>query len=152
MKKCVLPLIFAIVLLFFSSCDQKSIPMPAPEILYAELSSLCDTGTSANVGAAFLEANTGITPDEYESAVYYIAENTGAEEIIIVLCRDSLSADSVEGKLNEWLSYRQKSAEKYHTEYQEILNTAVIRRDGLTVSLLATSAINEVAEIYKKYE
>lgn len=95
-----------------------------------------------------LEALTGIRPDSYDSAVCYrLCEGTAPDEIIIVRGRDEEAAGTIQERLEKRLKYKQESGQLYLTEYQPMLRAGVVRRDGLTVSLIVSGQIDDILRI-----
>ena len=46
------------------------------------------------------------------------------------------------------LDYKQECGRLYLTEYQPMLRAGVIRRDGLTVSLIVSGQVEEILRVY----
>ena len=96
-----------------------------------------------------LEALTGIGPDSYDSAVCYrLCEGTAPDEIIIVRSWDEETAGSIQELLEKRLDYKQESGQLYLTEYQPILQAGIVRRDGLTVSLIVSDQLEDIMRVY----
>ena len=96
-----------------------------------------------------LEALTGIGPDSYDSAVCYrLCEGTAPDEIIIVRSWDEETAGSIQELLEKRLDYKQESGQLYLTEYQPILQAGIVRRDGLTVSLIVSDQVEDIMRVY----
>ncbi len=105
-----------------------------------------------DVADYMLEANTGITPDEYDAAVYYIPdEGMAPDQIIILRAKDSAGAAVIEEKLSAWLTYQEEGSRIYLTEYMPLLQAGIVRRDGLTVSLIVSSQAREIEQVYQNY-
>lgn len=140
-------LLLIFMLVFIVSCGE--IESPDPHKLYDEISQNVSLGEMYDMTDEMLEDTIGITSDLYDSAVY-MTPGTGIspEELIIVKAADTNSAERVEELLQNRLAYIKKCAENYLIEEMPIIEKAVIRRDGLTVSLIVSSMSAEIVEIY----
>ena len=47
-------------------------------------------------------------------------------------------------KLDEYLEYREKAAQVYLTENMPVIQAAVVRQDGLTVSLILAPEVDDI--------
>jgi len=65
--------------------------------------------------------------------------------------KDAAGAEAIEDKLNEWLTYQEEGSRVYMTENMPLFQTGVIRRDGLTVSLIVSARVAEIEAVYRKY-
>lgn len=59
------------------------------------------------------------------------------------------AAFGIQEKLESYLEYRIESAQMYLTEYMPVLQAGVIRRDGLTVSLIISELVSEIVSAYE---
>lgn len=123
-----------------------------PEELFSTIETTVDLPDMVDVSEDFLESNLGISDDSYDSAVYYImAMGASCEEIIIVRAKDDTSASDIYEKLETWLSYVEKSAHNYLTEYLPMISNAMLRRDGLTVSLVISDHVSQIESIFDSF-
>ena len=96
-----------------------------------------------------LEALTGIGPDSYDGAVCYrLCEGTAPDEIIIVQGKDNETAEKAQELLEKRLEYKQESGQLYLTEYQPMLQSGIVRRDGQTISLIVSRQVEEILLVY----
>lgn len=148
MRKC--NIIFLVMLaVLLCSCQKESRTLPPPIELYEEIQSKLQLGDMVNVVDYMLESNTGIGTDLYEEAVYCILrDSTSPDQVIIICAKDPDAADLIEKQLNSWLAYQIDAARIYMTENMPLLQTGVVRRDGLMVSLIVSSQVDEMLEIY----
>lgn len=146
--------IFAIGLLLaaiLTACANQKAALPSPAQLFEELENSVSLPKMSEVSAYMLEENTGISSEDYEEAVYYILEaGMAPDQIIIVLANDETSAAAVEEKLQSWLDYQIKASQNYLTEYMPLLQAGVVRRDGLTVSLIVSPDVEEILSFYNR--
>ena len=106
----------------------------------------------SDVAGYMLEANTGITPDEYDAAVYYILEEGMApDQIILIRAKGENAAAVIEEKLDSWLAYQEEGSRMYLTEYMPLFQAGVVRRDGLTVSLIVSDQVEEIVKVYQQF-
>lgn len=138
----------ALVLLLLPGCgEEKELPPPAE--LLAAIQEEVALPAMIDVAATDLEALTGIGPDAYDSAVCYLpAEGIAPEELIIVLARDDQAAEEVQRLLEARLDYKLRSVQVYLTEYQPMVQAGVVRRDGLTVSLIVSQQVEDIVQVY----
>lgn len=141
-----MPVLLATAFLVLPGCGAKKEASPEPAELYAAIEKQADLPDElTDLTQELLEDFTGISPEEYESAVYYLAEaGLAPDEIAIVKAKDTDSADHIQILLQKRLDDKQKAAENYLTEFMPILKAGVVRRDGLTVSLLVTANMENV--------
>lgn len=64
---------------------------------------------------------------------------------------DSSKAHDIEAKLKERVEHKRKSAESYLTENLPIIDAAIVRCDGNTVSMLITENIDAANSVYEKF-
>lgn len=46
------------------------------------------------------------------------------------------------------MDYKQESGQLYLTEYQPVLQAGIVRRDGLTVSLIVSDQLEDIMRVY----
>ena len=146
--------VFAALILIagLSACAAKPAELPEPERLFETIRQAARLPEMADVTADMLEANTGIAAGEYVSAVYYIPmESIVPEEIILIRAVDGAAARDIEEKLESYLAYRVESARVYLTEYMPVLQAGVVRRDGLTVSLIVSEQVSGIVSVYDNF-
>lgn len=138
-----------ILALLLSGCGARAKELPAPAELFAAIQAEVELPELIDTAETDLEDLTGIGPDSYESAVCCrLYEGTAPDEIIIVRCRDEEAAGGIQALLEKRLDYKRQSGQLYLTEYQPMLQAGVIRRDGLTVSLIVSDQAQEILRIY----
>lgn len=146
--------LFVLLLLVFIlvSCTVDKSELPSPTELFSEISEDAGITYMYDMTDEMLEDVVGIAPDVYSDAVY-MTPGTGIspEEVIIVKGNTEADADLIEEKLNKRLTYIKKSVENYLIEEMPMIEKAVIRRDGLTVSLIVSPNVQGIIEIYDKY-
>lgn len=141
-----------LALIGLAACSAKKAELPEPSALYEEIQISVELPAMTDVAEYLLESNTGITPDEYNDAVYYIPnEGIVPEQIIIVHAKDEAGAAEIEEKLSAWLTYQEEGSRVYLTEYMPLFQAGVVRRDGLTVSLIVSVQAEEVVKVYQQY-
>lgn len=141
-----------LALISLAACSAKKIELPEPGTLYEEIQSAVELPAMTDVTEYMLEANTGITPNEYDSAVYYIPnEGIAPDQIIIVHAKDEAGAAGIEEKLSVWLTYQEEGSRVYLTENMPLFQAGVVRRDGLTVSLIVSAQVDEIVKVYQQY-
>ena len=141
-----------LVMMGLTACSARETQLPEPKQLYEEIHASLELPAMTDVADYMLEANTGIAPDEYDAAVYYIPEEGMApDQIIIVRAKDAAGAAVIEEKLNAWLTYQEEGSRVYLTEYMPLFQSGAVRRDGLTVSLIVSARIREIEQVYQRY-
>ena len=136
--------------LLLSACGAAE--LPAPETLFAEIRQRVELPEFIQLPADYLEDYTGIGPDSYESAVYCLrAEGLSPDEIAIIRAKDSAAAAEIEARLNTRLERKEAEAQGYLTEYLPVIREGVVRRDGLTVSLIVSDQVSEIEAVYARY-
>ena len=141
-----------LALLGLTACSSGKAELPAPGELYETICAAVELPAMSDVAEYMLEANTGIAPDEYDTAVYYILEEGMApDQIILVRAKDEAAAAGIEEKLSAWLTYQEEASRMYLTEYMPLYQKGVIRRDGLTVSLIVSEQVDEIVQVYQQY-
>ena len=150
MKK--IAIFLCVLILVLASCREKTVDLPIPAELFAEIDAVVELSEMVDVSEDFLETNLGVMPDDYSAAVYYIVSiGASCEEIIIIRAADEEKAEEIEEKLSSRLAYVEKSAGNYLTEYLPMISSAVIRRDGLTVSLIISDHVAEIEAVFDRY-
>ena len=147
MRKCLaVPVVLALLL---SGCGAQARELPVPAELFAAIQAGAGLPEMIDTTATDLEALTGIGPDSYDSAVCCrLCEGTAPDEIIIVRGRDDEAAGDIQACLEKRLEYKQEYGRRYLTEYQPMLQAGVVRRDGLTVSLIVSGQVEEILRVY----
>ena len=149
MKKGVLLLWAALAVFGLSSCSSHQEKSPDPRELMERIQEAVALPEMTDVAEDYLEMNTGIEAQSYDSAVYcLLTSGTGADEIAIIRGTDEEQADAIQEKLENRLDYKERSAQVYLTENMPVIQGAVIRRDGLTVSLIVSEQAEQIVEVY----
>ncbi len=142
----------AALLLLLAACTPQSRELPQPAELFGELRAEAGLDGMVDVAANLLEANTGISPENYTAAAYYIPEaSTAPDEIVILRAADRAAAERIKEKLEDYLDYRIEAAQTYLTEHMPVLQKAVVRTDGLTVSLIISQRVEDIVKVYDDY-
>lgn len=135
--------------LLLSSCASKA--LPAPKELFDTITESVDLCEMTDVTADYLMSMLGIDSSECDGAVYMIpTSEISQEELVIIRAKDSISADSIKAALTARLDYLRDSVKRYLTEYQSLMNSGVVRMDGLTVSLIISEKVEEIEAVYNK--
>lgn len=135
------------------SCSGRTAELPEPQELFEAIRQEVELPEMVDLTEELLLSNTGIEEGEYSSAVCcLLSEGMGPDEIIIVRAADSKLADDIQEKLKERLAYKEEAARMYLTEYMPVIQEGIIRRDGLTVSLIVSEQSAEIVEVYKQYQ
>lgn len=144
--------VLLVLILVFTSCTSYKPSLPSPTDLFEEISEDAGITYMYDMTDEMLEDVIGISPEIYSDAIY-MTPGTGIspEEVIIVIGNTDDDADFIEEKLNKRLAYIEKSAENYLIEEMPMIEKAVIRRDGLTVSLIVSPNVDAISEVYNKY-
>lgn len=141
--------VLLVLALLLSGCGSRVKELPAPAELFAAIQANVDLPEMIDTAETDLEALTGIGPDSYDGAICYRpCEGTAPDEIIIVRCRDEEAAGNAQELLKKRLEYKQESGQLYLTEYQPTLQAGIVRRDGLTVSLIVSKQVEEILLVY----
>ena len=141
-----------LALIGLAACSAKTVELPEPGALYEEIQTSVELPAMTDVAEYMLEADTGITSDEHDGAVYYVPnEGVAPEQIIIVRAKDEAGAAEIEDKLSAWLSYQEEGSRVYLTEFMPVFQSGVVRRDGLTVSLIVSAQVDEIVKVYQQY-
>lgn len=145
-------LVVCLALIGLTACSAGKAQLPEPDKLYEEIRSSVELPAMTDVADYMLEANTGITPEEYDGAVYYIPdEGMAPDQIIIVKAKDEAGAAGIEEKLSAWLTYQEEGSRMYLTEYMPLFQAGVVRRDGQMVSLIVSAQADEIVKVYQQY-
>lgn len=140
----------ALLLGLLCACAGGKTELPEPAAWYGEIDNAVDLSAMTSFDAEYLEGMTGVGPELYESAVYYLlADGMGPDEIVIARAKDDAAAAELQEKLESRLAYKKKSATMYLTEYLPTIEAGVVRRDGLTVSLLVSEKVDAILEVYR---
>ena len=140
---------WVLVLLFVPACMSGETASPDPRELFAAMEEQLSLPELVDMTGEYLEMGVGIQASSYDSAVYYLpADGTLPDEIAIIRAVDSRQADAVQSALEERLAYKEKSAQNYLTENLPVIQRGVIRRDGLTISLIVSEQVEEIEELF----
>lgn len=151
MRKCFR--VLAVFALLLSGCGAKPQELPSPAQLFAAIQAQVELPEMIDTADTELEALTGIGPDRCESAVCRrLREGTAPDELIIVRGRDDKAAGEIQELLEKRLEYKRESGKLYLTEFQPMLQAGVVRRDGLTVSLIVSGQVDAVMRVYDGLE
>lgn len=135
--------------LLLPGCGAKARELPSPAQLLAAVQAGAELPEMVDTAETELEALTGIGPDRYDGAVCCrLSEGTAPDEFIIVRGRDEKAAGEIQKLLEKRLEYKRESGKLYLTEYQPMLQAGVVRRDGLTVSLIVSEQVDAVMRVY----
>jgi hypothetical protein len=138
--------------LILSGCTKTTVELPAPDILYSDVAEAVMLSEMIELTSEELQNLVGIDPEDYvEFAAYQAGWGTSADEIIIIQAVDSSKAHDIEAKLKERVEHKRKSAESYLTENLPIIDAAIVRCDGNTVSMLITENIDAANSVYEKF-
>lgn len=144
--------ILAMLILLLSGCGSREHDMPAPDQLLLDIHEAVALPEMMDVGDEYLESLTGISSDSYDDAVcYMVTEGTAPDEIIIIQAKDEVNAQTIQHQLEDRLAYKIKSVQQYFTEYQPMVQAGIVRRDGLTVSLIVSDQVSEIIQVYAEY-
>ena len=146
----ILALVLALCLL--GACGKRGAALPPPEALAEELLAAAKGPEMSAMPPAYLQEVTGISPEDYESAVYLLPSgDTAPDELILIRCRDRAAADKVREKLEARLAAKADAAQYYLTEQLPVIRAGTVRADGLTVSLLVSGDMAALQAVYDKY-
>ena len=141
--------VLLVLALLLSGYSAETRELPPPVKLFAAIQADVGLPEMVDTAETDLEALTGIGPDSCDGAVCYrLREGTAPDEIIIVRGRDEEVAGNIQERLEKRLEYKKESGQLYLTEYQPMLQAGVVRRDGLTVSLIVSRQIDDILRIY----
>lgn len=140
-----------LICLISSGCSKKASELPEPDVIYSAIMAAAELHEMIELTSEELQNVIGIDPTDYTSfAAYQAGWGMSPDEIIIVRALDESRADEIEEKLNARVEYKKKSFEVYLVENQPIVNSAVVRRDGVTVAMLITENIEAAIIAYDK--
>ena len=141
------------IIVGLSACSPRQAELPEPDQLFEAIRQAVQLPEMVDVAADMLEANTGIASGKYVGAAYYIPmDSIAPEEIILIRAVDDAAAFDIQEKLESYLDYRIESARVYLTEHMPVLQAGVVRRDGLTVSLIVSEQVSEIASVYDSWQ
>lgn len=136
--------------LLLTGCGKPE--LPEPQVLAAALLEAADGPEMAAMTADFLLENTGLSPADYESAVYYLPDgSTAPDELIVVRCADGAQAEAARERLEKRLSGKEQAAQYYLTEQLPVIRAGLVRRDGLTVTLLVSESLEAMQKVFARY-
>ncbi|MDR1639286.1 MAG: DUF4358 domain-containing protein [Clostridiales bacterium] len=140
-------------MLLLPSCASKELNLPEPAELFESVKAKVELPEMDEVSGEYLNESTGVEEAEYSSAVHYIlSAGLAPDEIVIIKAKDSQTAGAIKEKLDKRLAYKEKSAENYLTEYLPVIKKGLVRRDGLTVSLIVSEKVEEIEEVYDSFK
>lgn len=144
---------FCACLISLCACSAPAAELPAPEELFAAIENAVELPEMVDVADDYLESALGLLPEDCDSAVYYLlAEGLAPDEIVIIRAKDDSSAKDIQKKLKERLDYKKQAAQMYLTEYMPIIQAGIVRRDGLTLSLIVSEQAEQIAQVYEQYK
>lgn len=139
--------------MILSGCRSETQELPPPAELFSAIQAKVELPKMVDTAETDLEALTGIESDTYDCAVCYrLYEGTAPDEIIIVHARDNEMSREIQLLLEKRLGYKRESGKLYLTEYQPMLQAGIVRREGLTVSLIVSGQIEEILQLYDDLE
>lgn len=145
-------ILLAALAAMLSGCAAPARELPPPAQLFAAVQAQVELPEMVDTAETELEGLTGVGPETYDAAVCCrLSKGTAPDEIIIVRARDGEGVEEIQTLLEKRLKYKRKSGEFYLTEYQPMLQNGVVRRDGLTVSLIVSGQAEEIARVYDQY-
>ncbi len=147
-----LAVVIVLILPLFG-CGAPAGQLPPLAELFAAVQAQVELPEMVDTAGTDLEALTGIGPDTYDGAVCYrLLEGTAPDEIIIVRGRDSAAAGAIQERLEKRLEEKREAGRLYLIEYQPMLQAGVVRRDGLTVSLIVSGQVEEISRVYENLQ
>lgn len=154
MKQCIRPvLLLAALLTALCACSSPAAQLPPPDELFAEIVGAVELPDMTDLADEYLESALGLSPEDCDGAVYcLVTEGTDPDEIVIIRARDSDGADSIRTRLEERLAYRERAAQLYLTEHMPVIQAGVVRQDGLTLSLIISGRVDEILQVYDRYQ
>ncbi|MDR2665575.1 MAG: DUF4358 domain-containing protein [Oscillospiraceae bacterium] len=142
----------AVLLPSLASCAKEAPELPAPHSIYAAITDAVDMPEMVEMTQGEMLDYLGLASSDYSDFSYYTALNaTQPDEVAIIAATDGDAAGRIEQKLSDRLDYKTKSAENYLPENIPIIDKAVIRRDGLTVSMLVSADAEIMAAVYDSF-
>ncbi len=92
----------------------------------------------------------GIEPALYASAwAATAADALRADAVMVLVAADTDSAQAIEARLSDYLSYRKTEMRDYLPQQFAVLEQAVLRRDGLHVALFVSPASESMSSAYQ---
>lgn len=135
--------------LLLSGCQAEARELPPPAELLAAIQADVDLPELVDTAETDLEALTGVGPETCDSAVCCrLREGVAPDELIIVRAASAGDADQIQELLEQRLDHKREAGALYLTEYQPMLQAGVVRRDGLTVSLIVSGQVEEIIRVY----
>lgn len=145
--------LFFVCIVFLCACSAPAAELPAPEELFTAIQDAVALPEMVDVADDYLESALGLTPEDCDSAVYYLlAEGMAPDEIVIIKAKDDAFAKEIQKKLEDRLDYKKQAAQLYLTEYMPVIQAGVVRRDGLTLSLIVSEQVEQIVQIYEQYK
>lgn len=152
MKKWGKLVVLAGLLLALPSCAKDAVELPAPQAVYAEIAGAVDMPEMVEMTADEMADYLGLEASDYSDFAYYTCLiATQPDELAIIAATDGDAAGRIKQKLQDRLDYKAKSAENYLPENIPIIKKAVIRQDGLTVSMLVSADAEDMAAVYDAF-
>lgn len=140
--------ILTALLLLLCACGKGAL-LPGPEDIYDRLRDEVSMPEMLEMTAEETEGYLGVVQEDYTGCLHATAVNALlADELVIIAARDSESADRIKQQLQTRLDYKARSAENYLPENLPVIESAVIRQDGLTVSLIVSGSVEEIQAVY----
>ena len=99
------------------------------------------TACGNSAPAAEAPAEEAANQTEFKVAIIQQLDHSSLDEI----------RTAIEAKLNARFENKAEAVKKYLTEHQTVVNSTVVRRDGLTVSLICSESVDKIVEVYGKY-
>lgn len=153
LKKYRVGVFFCACLISLCACSAPAAELPAPEELFAAIENTVELPEMADVADDYLESVLGLFPEDCDGAVYYLlAEGIAPDEIVIIQAKDDSSAKDIQKKLEERLDYKEQAAQIYLTEYMPVIQAGIVRRDGLTLSLIVSEQVEQIVQVYEQYK
>lgn len=145
--------LFCACLIFLCACSRPAKELPPPEELFAAIQDAVDLPEMVDVADDYLTSTLGLLPEDCDGAVYYLlAEGIAPDEIVIIRAKDDPSAEDIQERLEKRLEDKEQAARVYLTEYMPVIQAGVVRRDGLTLSLIVSQRAGEIVAVYEQYQ
>lgn len=153
LKKYKIEVFFCACLFSLCACSAPAAELPAPEELFAAIINTVELPEMTDVADDYLESVLGLFPEDCDGAVYYLlAEGIAPDEIVIIRAKDDSSAKDIQKKLEDRLDYKEQAAQLYLTEYTPVIQAGIVRRDGLTLSLIVSEQVEQIVQVYEQYK
>ena len=153
LKKYKIEVFFCACLFPLCACSAPAAELPAPEELFAAIINTVELPEMTDVADDYLESVLGLFPEDCDGAVYYLlAEGIAPDEIVIIRAKDVSSAKDIQKKLEDRLDYKEQAAQLYLTEYTPVIQAGIVRRDGLTLSLIVSEQVEQIVQVYEQYK